>query len=89
MPCDVVDANNDTVARVLKDYYLNFVVNLDPNGLEVGTGQAKPYWPQYSPVGSQNFTILDFNYTMIDASPDRDASARCDFLHAVNYVTRN
>lgn len=73
---------------MLKDYYLGFVINQDPNSIS-NSGVEKPYWPQYSTAASSDFTILDFNYTMIGTNRDRDASPRCDFFHGQSYVVRN
>ena len=77
---------------MLKDYYLGFAINNDPNSISNSDVQ-KPEWPQYSSPSFDNgeggFTILDFNYSMIGPNPDRDASARCDFLHGQSYVVGN
>lgn len=82
------EANNATIAAYLKDYYLGFVINQDPNSIS-NSGLQKPHWPQYSPPESSDFTILDFNYTTIGSNSDRDASPRCDFFHGRSYVVRN
>lgn len=84
----VLDVNNATIADILKDWYLGFVINLDPNTIS-NSGTPKPHWPQYSPAGASGFTSMDFNYTMIGTVPDFDASSRCDFFHGQSYVVRN
>ncbi|KAL9094046.1 MAG: hypothetical protein Q9165_003716 [Trypethelium subeluteriae] len=90
------DSNNATLGRILRDYFISFAVNLDPNQVSY-SGTPKPTWPAYyaaagaaggnSSTGSLN--ILDVNYTMIGATPDFDADARCDFFHGQSYVVRN
>jgi len=72
----------------MKDWYLGFVINLDPNSIS-NSGTSKPYWPQYQTPGVMNFTVMDVNYTMIGINPDPDASAQCDFFHGQSYVVRN
>lgn len=80
--------NNMTIANIMKDWYLGFVLNLDPNSVS-NSGTPKPYWPQYQTLDVANFTVMDVNYTQIGAIPDMDASARCDFFHSQSYVARN
>jgi len=83
-----LDINNMTLANIMKDYYLGFVLNLDPNSVS-NSGTPKPQWPQYSPAGATDFTVMDVNYTMMGAIPDMDANARCDFFHSQSFVIRN
>ena len=80
--------NNVTLANIMKDWYLGFAINLNPNSVS-NSGTSKPPWPEYSTVGGAGFTVMDVNYTMIGAVPDFDASARCDFFHGQSYVVRN
>ena len=80
--------NNQTIANIMKDWYLGFVLNLDPNSID-NSGTPKPQWPQYQAEGQIGFTVMDVNYTMIGQTPDPDASARCDFFHGQSYVVRN
>lgn len=77
-----------TLSYIMKDYFLSFATDLNPNARSF-TNTPKPYWPEYNPVGTNNFTILDVNYTMIGATPDFDATPQCDFFHAESYVVRN
>ena len=81
-------ADNVTIANSMKDWYLGFVLNLDPNSIS-NSGTPKPYWPQYQVSNGTNFTVMDVNYTMIGINPDPDASVRCDFFHGQSYVVRN
>ncbi|KAK0261024.1 hypothetical protein B0A54_11791 [Friedmanniomyces endolithicus] len=81
-------ANNATLANIMKDWYLGFVLNLDPNSVNYSK-TPKPYWPQYQSPGSANFSVMDVNYTQIGVIPDMDANPRCDFLHGQSYVVRN
>lgn len=81
-------ANNVTLANIMKDWYLGFVLNLDPNSVN-NSGTSKPFWPQYQAESRSGFTIMDVNYTMMGAESDLDASARCDFFRGQSNVVRN
>jgi len=81
-------ANNATLAAIMKDYFVSFATNLDPNAVSF-SGTPKPYWPQYQAMNVTSFQVMDVNYTMMGVVPDPDASARCDFFHAQSYVVRN
>lgn len=81
------EINNMTLANILKDWYLGFVLNLDPNSV-ANSGTAKPDWPKYD-AGPYGFSIMDINYTMMGVTPDFDANPRCDFFHGQSYITRN
>ena len=80
--------NNLTLGYIMKDWFISFAENLDPNAHSF-TKTPKPYWPQYQTPGSSNFSIMDVNYTMIGVQPDFDVSPRCDFFHGQSYVVRN
>lgn len=80
--------NNFTLANIMKDYYLGFVLNLNPNSID-NSNTPKPYWPQYQSTNSTGFSVIDVNYTMMGVIEDPDASARCDFFHGQSYVVRN
>jgi hypothetical protein len=82
------NATNQTIANIMKDYYLGFVLNLDPNSVNYSETD-KPYWPQYQARDSTDFTVMSVNYTEIGAVPDPDANPRCDFFHSQSYVVRN
>ena len=81
-------ANNQTLSLILQDYFLSFVVDLDPNTVSY-SGAAKPFWPQYQ--ASAEFPVLSINYTEVGAVSDKyyDATSKCDFFHAESYVVRN
>lgn len=79
--------NNITLANILKDWYLGFAINLDPNSIS-NSGTPKPYWPQYQSDPS-GFRIMDINYPMMGVTQDFDANPRCDFFHGQSYVVRN
>lgn len=80
--------NNATLAVIMKEWFLSFAIQLDPNVLNT-SGIAKPYWPTYTAPNSTNFTIMDVNYTQIGSVADFDASPQCDFFHGQSYVVRN
>ena len=89
LPADSpIAINNFTIANIMKDWYIGFVLNLDPNSVS-NSGTRKPQWPEYSPPGASDFTVMDVNYTMMGATPDPDVKPRCDFLHGQSYVVRN
>jgi hypothetical protein len=77
-----------TLSNILKDWYLGFVINQNPNTIS-NSGTPKPYWPQYQSPNSSDFSIMSINYTMMGATLDADANARCDFFHGQSYVLRN
>ena len=77
-----------TIAKIMKDWYLGFVLNLNPNSVS-NSGTPKPQWPQYSQPGAMDFTVMDVNYTMMGAIPDMDSNPRCDFFHGQSYVVSN
>lgn len=80
---------NSTLAAIMKSYFLNFVVDLDPNGSSNDTASL-PEWPSYLPDGQAGgFQILQVNATEIGVRADADANARCDFFHGQPYVVRN
>ncbi len=80
--------NNATLALWMKDWYLSFAINQDPNAQSF-SGVSKPYWPAYNLPGSMNFTVMDVNYTMVGPVQDFWASGGCDFLRGQSSVVRN
>lgn len=88
--------NNVTIAHHMKDWFISFVTDLDPNAVSY-SGVDKPFWPQYNagPGGNNKtkaipeFAVMDVNYTQIGVIPDLDSSARCDFLHGGSFDVRN
>lgn len=88
---------NLTTANILKDYYLSFITNLDPNAVTY-TNSSKPLWPVYlnnstdittAVTNDLDFRVLEFNDTNIEARRDPDAGSTCDFWAAENEVCRN
>ena len=81
---------NETLAHIMKDWFLSFAITLDPNTVSFSS-VTKPYWPPYQINGQSNFNIMDVNYTEIGLENDLyfDATARCDFFHSQSYVVRN
>ncbi|KAK0945676.1 hypothetical protein LTR29_002788 [Friedmanniomyces endolithicus] len=80
--------NNATLALWMKDWYLSFAINQDPNAQSF-SGESKPYWPAYNLPGSMNFTVMDVNYTMVGPVQDFWASGGCDFFRGQSSVVRN
>lgn len=75
----------------MKDYFLAFITDLDPNsvnGSDAGS-PVRPHWPMYYQESKQAFEILQINETAIGVREDEDASPRCDFLHGQSYAVRN
>ncbi|TIA38171.1 hypothetical protein D6C78_04200 [Aureobasidium pullulans] len=76
---------NTTQSDMMKDYFLSFAIDLDPNSFTPPLSNlSRPYWPEY--VDAQDygsgFSVLEVNETRIGVVTDQDASARCDFLQA-------
>ncbi|KAK3670089.1 hypothetical protein LTR78_010029 [Recurvomyces mirabilis] len=80
--------NNATLALIMKDWYLSFAINQDPNQQSFSNA-TKPYWPAYNLQGSSNFIVMDVNYTMIGPVQDFWASSGCDFFRGQASVVRN
>lgn len=91
------DGNNSTLAAYMKDWYISFVTDLDPNAQSFTPNATadKPYWPLYNSRlgtdgdGTPEFAIMDVNYTQVGVIPDFDVSDKCDFWHGQSYVVRN
>lgn len=86
--------NNATIAEYMKDWFISFVTDMDPNANSYYNLTDKPVWPPYNPRlgtegGSPEFAIMDVNYTEIGAIQDLDVSAQCDFFHSSSYDVRN
>ncbi|KAJ9644670.1 Golgi apyrase [Coniosporium tulheliwenetii] len=53
-------ASNATLAAIMRDYFLSFATELDPNTASF-SGVDRPYWPQYdTPADAAEFTVLEF-----------------------------
>jgi hypothetical protein len=90
--------NNSTLAAYMKDWFISFVTDLDPNARSFSPESAsKPFWPLYNPrlgtAGSVDddyeFAIMDVNYTQVGVIPDFDVSDKCDFWFGRSFVVRN
>jgi len=78
----------------MKDWFISFVTDLDPNANSYYNLSDKPFWPVYNPRlgsdgGAPEFAVMDVNYTEIGVVPDLDVSARCDFLSSSSWDVRN
>jgi carboxylesterase type B len=84
---------NLTIANVMKDWYLSFVVEGDPNA-RTFIGDPKPVtWAMYmngfNGDDGKGFNIMSINYTEIGMVRDPDASAKCDWWHGQSAIVRN
>ncbi|KAJ4349735.1 uncharacterized protein N0V89_008353 [Didymosphaeria variabile] len=68
---------NVTLASILRDWYVSFVVHNDPNA-QSWSGVPKPIWPEYEPSGE----VMTVNFTELGAVDDRhyDNTKRCGFF---------
>lgn len=78
----------------MKDWFISFVTDMDPNANSYYGLEDKPHWPMYNPhLGNDEvvpeFAVMDVNYTQIGVIPDLDVSAQCDFFHSSSYDVRN
>jgi hypothetical protein len=78
----------------MKDWFLSFITDNDPNANTYFNITDKPHWPVYNPLfgtdgSAPEFAIMDVNYTQIGVIPDLDVSAQCDFFHSSSYDVRN
>ncbi|OQO08698.1 hypothetical protein B0A48_06568 [Cryoendolithus antarcticus] len=92
-PTDAAYSNNLTISAYMKDWFISFVTDLDPNARSYSNA-SKPHWPLYNPAlgigaGQTEFAIMDVNYTQIGVIPDLDVKAGCDFFHGRSYEVRN
>lgn len=75
---------NATLAEVLTNYYISFVVTSDPNPLR---DYRAIFWPSYASNGrgdrstgeSVGFPVLKITDTSFQALSDSDVSPQCDF----------
>ncbi|KAL7903928.1 Alpha/Beta hydrolase protein [Trichoderma velutinum] len=85
-------ANNKTLARIMSDYYISFVVAHDPNVLRTA---GAPFWKSYidtsaaSVNGTASFNVLSVTYNSISNEQDPDASAQCDFFYSRDTIVSN
>ena len=71
----VQTTNDPGLALVMKDWFISFATNLDPNAVSY-SGIAKPNWPKYF----EGNTVMSVNYTMLGAVHDPDDGPRCAFM---------
>jgi hypothetical protein len=88
-------ANIVTISKYMKDWFLSFVTDMDPNANTYSDVNDRPFWPVYNPrlgidgSGAPEFAVMNVNYTQIGVIPDLDVSAQCDFFHSSSYDVRN
>jgi hypothetical protein len=69
----------------MKDWFLSFITDMDPNANTYFNITDKPHWPVYNSCLGANgsvtpeFAVMDVNHTQIGVIPDLDVSAQCDF----------
>ncbi|SMY20406.1 unnamed protein product [Zymoseptoria tritici ST99CH_1A5] len=77
---------NKTLSYIMKDWYLSFVINQDPNSpLPTRDNSSRPWFPQY---GAES-TVVHVNETSISYIADPDDSARCEYFQANVEITQN
>ncbi|KAL9079065.1 MAG: hypothetical protein Q9157_002033 [Trypethelium eluteriae] len=79
---------NETLGYIMRDYFLSFVINLDPN-TESLSNTSKPFWPMYQAPSSSRFSVMDVNVTNLGVREDFDAAPKCDFFAGQSYAVRN
>lgn len=77
--------DNVTLSNFMRDYFLSFVVNLDPNaGPNRGSAQ-RPAWPKFGNTAQ----ILQVNVTGLGGRTDRDTDQKCGFWRQQGSVVTN
>lgn len=68
---------NVTLANVLRDWWVSFVIHNDPNA-QSWSGAVKPFWPSYAGSGE----VMSINFTEVGAVDDGyfDDTNRCNFF---------
>jgi hypothetical protein len=94
LTCFLAAVNNATIASYMKDWFISFVTDLDPNAKSFSNSRSegKPVWPLYNPGlgnGVPEFAVMNVNYTQIGVVGDLDVGGKCDFWHGMGYVVRN
>ncbi|KAL1610427.1 hypothetical protein SLS60_002094 [Paraconiothyrium brasiliense] len=77
---------NVTLANILRDWYVSFVVHSDPNA-QSWSDVTKPNWPEYEPGGQ----VMSVNFTELGAVEDRyyDDTKRCSFFWKNGEMVQN
>lgn len=81
---------NPRLESAMKDYFVSFFVNTDPNQPVPGVmtpAPQKPHWPLYSSGGSQG-AVLGVTDTTFDVITDPENSAKCRFYQKNNALIR-
>lgn len=79
----------------MKDWFVSFITDMDPNANTYFNITDKSYWPVYnSRLGTNGsaapeFQVMDVNYMQVGVIQDLDVSAQCDFFHSSSYDMRN
>lgn len=74
-------AGNNNLEGWIKNWFLSFFVNLDPNKRVAGVdqiGNAIPNWPSYSSPGNANLMYVTDSSFKVQGDPD--ASPKCQFF---------
>jgi carboxylesterase type B len=77
--------DNTTLASIMKDWILSFVVDLDPNSRS-WSNFSKPVWPTYAETGGDVVTV---NFTSMGLQRDPDDGERCRFLRESAEIVQN
>lgn len=77
---------SEEVATAVKDYFLSFIIDLNPNTFPSVSNQSRIEWPNYSRA---DYGILKVQDATIYPDQDPDASARCSFLNSQGSVVRS
>ena len=72
---------NTTLGSILRDYFVSFAVELDPN--RWATVANKTVWPRFE-IGTEN--VLNVGFTEIEVKKDPDASSQCKGLEDAGLV---
>ncbi|RDW82841.1 hypothetical protein BP6252_03953 [Coleophoma cylindrospora] len=77
-------ANNQTLANIMKDYFVSFATQLDPNAVSY-SGVSKPTWNKYSTKPQ----VMGVTNTLLANIPDYDAGAKCNFFQQNGAIIRS
>jgi hypothetical protein len=69
----------------MKDWWLSFVIDLDPNS-RAWSNVSKPAWPTYAETGVDVMTV---NFTSIGLQNDPDAGDNCAFFRESPEIVQN
>ncbi|RDW76162.1 hypothetical protein BP5796_06983 [Coleophoma crateriformis] len=77
-------ATNQTLANIMKDYFVSFATDLDPNAVSY-SGVSKPTWNKYSTKPQ----VMAVTNTLLANIPDYDAGAKCNFFQQNGAIIRS